>query len=194
MALILAAKRQSAERLARCICQFRPTQAVASAFGAAQALLTCMAPVATVAALGVVFDQRQALAARWQARSVSDQLVVEERESVQSAWPSSGVPPNAAHCARALELERADHCVQHAKWRTQGGAPFSLQFNLETAVGRARVGRDAVRWQGATTRRAHAREEEQRRQRAAARLNRVRSALTQTVRVVVGRDLSIHAV
>ena len=31
---------------------------------------------------------------------------------------------------------------------------------LETAVGRARVGCDAVRWQGATTLRAHAREEE----------------------------------
>ena len=94
-------------------------------------------------------------------------------------------------------------------------------FNLETAVGRARVGRDAARWQGATTLRAHAREAEpghrqscglavpgegpsprlgaackveQRRQRAAAQLNRVRSALPQRVRVAVGRDLSVHAV
>ena len=65
-------------------------------------------------------------------------------------------------------------------------------FNLETAVGRARVARDAVRWQDATTRRAHAREEEQRDPRAAARLSRVRSALTQLLRVVGGRDLSVH--
>jgi hypothetical protein len=42
--------------------------------------------------------------------------------------------------------------------------------------GRARVGCDAVRWQGETTLRARAREEEQRSQRAAARLNRVCSA------------------
>ena len=49
---------------------------------------------------------------------------------------------------------------------------------LETAVGRVRVGCDAVRWQGVTTLRAPAREAEQRRQRAVARLTRVRSALT----------------
>ena len=42
-------------------------------------------------------------------------------------------------------------------------------FNLETAVGRARVGRDAVRRLGATTLRAHAREEEQRHERASQR-------------------------
>ena len=53
-------------------------------------------------------------------------------------------------------------------------------MTLETAVGRARVGRDAVRWQ--------------RGQRAVARLNRVRSAFTQEVRVVVGINLSVHAV
>ena len=49
-------------------------------------------------------------------------------------------------------------------------------------------------WQGATTLRAHAREEEQRGQRAAARLNRVRSALTQPVQVVVRQKSNIHAV
>ena len=38
--------------------------------------------------------------------------------------------------------------------------PGMVPFNLETAVGRVRVGRDAVRWQGATTLRAHARETE----------------------------------
>jgi hypothetical protein len=56
------------------------------------------------------------------------------------------------------------------------------------------VGRDGVRWQGATTLRAHAREEEQRRQRAPVRLNRVRSAVTQKVKVVVGAKARIHAV
>ena len=65
--------------------------------------------------------------------------------------------------------------------------------NLETAVGRARVGRDAVRWQGATTLRAHAREKEQRHQRAAARPNRVRSAVTLRVKLVVGTKVNIHA-
>ena len=67
-------------------------------------------------------------------------------------------------------------------------------MNLQTAVGRARVGRDAARWQGATTLRAHAREEEQRGRRGAARLNRLRSALTQTMRVRVGTNVSVHTV
>ena len=56
------------------------------------------------------------------------------------------------------------------------------------------MGCDAVGWQGATTRRAHARKEEQRSQRAAARLNRVRSALTQSVKVVVEKKVNVHAV
>jgi hypothetical protein len=55
------------------------------------------------------------------------------------------------------------------------------------------VGCDAVCWQGATTvstegaqvRTARARKKEQRRQRTAARLNRVRSALTPSVKVFV---------
>ena len=55
------------------------------------------------------------------------------------------------------------------------------------------MGRDAVRWQDVTTLRAPAREAEQRSQRAVARLNRVRSALTQEVRVVMGTNLSVHA-
>ncbi|MFM8901292.1 MAG: hypothetical protein ACKOF9_15305 [Burkholderiales bacterium] len=49
---------------------------------------------------------------------------------------------------------------------------------LDPVAGRARVGCDSVRWQGETTLRARAREEEQRGQRAAALLNRARSALT----------------
>jgi hypothetical protein len=58
-------------------------------------------------------------------------------------------------------------------------------LNLETAVERARVGRDGVGWQGATTRRACARKKEQRRQQAPAWLNRVRSVLTQQVKCAV---------
>ena len=74
-------------------------------------------------------------------------------------------------------------------------------FNLETAVGRARVGGDAVRWQGVAqacpapclglTLRAAARKEEQRRQRDAALLNRVRSGVTHEVTAGVGRKVCI---
>jgi hypothetical protein len=42
------------------------------------------------------------------------------------------------------------------------------RINLDSAVERARAGRDAACWQGATTLRAVAREEEQRSQRVAA--------------------------
>ena len=65
---------------------------------------------------------------------------------------------------------------------------------LETAVGRARAGRDGVRWQGATTLRAHARKEEQRRPSAAAWLARVCSAITYEVMDIVGGNVCIHAV
>ena len=74
------------------------------------------------------------------------------------------------------------------------GSKKPAMFNLETAVGRARVGGDAVRWQGATTLRAPTRKEEQRRQRDAAPLNRVRSAVTHEVKAGVGRKVCIHAV
>ncbi len=60
--------------------------------------------------------------------------------------------------------------------------------------GRARVGCDAVRRQGATTLRARAREEEQRGRRAAARLNRVRSARYKLDLVLKADKVSIHAV
>ena len=65
---------------------------------------------------------------------------------------------------------------------------------LKTAVGRARVGCDAMCWQGATTRRARARKAEQRRQRTAALPNRVRSAFTQKVMGFVCEILSVHQV
>jgi hypothetical protein len=56
------------------------------------------------------------------------------------------------------------------------------------------VGCDAVRWQGETTLRARAREEEQRRQRAAAQLNRVCSARTKLDLALEAKKVSIHAV
>ena len=67
-------------------------------------------------------------------------------------------------------------------------------LNLETAVGRARVGCAAGRGQGATRLRAHAREEEQRGQRGVARLTRARSAVTQLVKVIVGTNVSVRQV
>ena len=56
------------------------------------------------------------------------------------------------------------------------------------------MGCDAARWLGVTTLRARAREEEQRRQRAAARLNRVRSARYKLDLAVEANKVSIHAV
>jgi len=61
-------------------------------------------------------------------------------------------------------------------------------LKLEPAVGRTRVGRDALRWQCAALLHAPAREDRQRCERAAARLKRVCRALTQRVRVVVRRE------
>lgn len=72
-------------------------------------------------------------------------------------------------------------------------ASSAILFNLETAVGRARVGRHGVGWQGVTTRQADACKEEQRRQHAPGRLNRVRSALTPGVKQFVAAKMSAHA-
>jgi hypothetical protein len=65
---------------------------------------------------------------------------------------------------------------------------------LDSAVGRARVCCDAVRWRGATTQRATARKEKQQCQRAVARRNRVRSALTQMVNWVEATHVSGHRI
>ena len=102
-----------------------------------------------------------------------------------SAGPSVRLPSRAPPLRRVEKLPALPAVATVKQFR---------RVSLEAAVGRARVGRDAVRWQGATTLRAHAREEEQRRQRAAVRLNRVRSALTQAVKEVVGAELDVHAV
>jgi len=63
---------------------------------------------------------------------------------------------------------------------------------LDSAVGRARVGRHGVGWQGATTQLAPASKEKQRRQHAPGRLNRVRSAVTQMVKCVVVKKVNVH--
>ena len=83
---------------------------------------------------------------------------------------------------------------QRLRWRARARPDRATSLNLETAVGRARVGGDAVRWQGATTLRAAARKEEQRRQRDAALLNRARSGVTHEVMARVGRKVCIHTV
>ena len=66
-------------------------------------------------------------------------------------------------------------------------------LNLDPAVGRGRVGRAAVRWQGAPTMWAGAHEEKQRSQRAVAWLNRLCSVLTQMVTACRQRKLNKHA-
>ena len=65
---------------------------------------------------------------------------------------------------------------------------------LKTAAGRARGGRTVALWQGATTRQAHAREAEQRRQRATALRHRVRSPFARKMMGLVCDTLSIHQV
>jgi len=65
---------------------------------------------------------------------------------------------------------------------------------LETAVGRARAGRDGPRWQGANHSDAlRHRADSQRCQCGPAWLDRVRSGLTQEVKYVVASSLSTHA-
>ena len=70
-----------------------------------------------------------------------------------------GAPPAAIDCLSASSLRCTSRITtpRIVRWR------LTVLFNLETAVGRARVSCGAVGWQGATTLRAHAREEEQRR-------------------------------
>ena len=54
------------------------------------------------------------------------------------------------------------------------------------------MGCDGVRWQGETKLRAPARKEEQRRKRVPARLNRVRSAVTLEVTLLVSTKARVH--
>ena len=55
------------------------------------------------------------------------------------------------------------------------------------------MGRHGVRWQGATMLWAYAHEEKQRGQRALGRRNRVCSAVTQVVNLLVGKILNGHS-
>ncbi|MDO9149311.1 MAG: hypothetical protein Q7U52_16930 [Hydrogenophaga sp.] len=71
-------------------------------------------------------------------------------------------------------------------------ADLTLKVNLETAVGRARVGCQAVCWQGATTPLAAASKKEQPGQRTAWRLNRVCSAFTRKVSAAVVKIVHVH--
>ncbi|GAB3493058.1 hypothetical protein GCM10027399_12450 [Curvibacter fontanus] len=84
--------------------------------------------------------------------------------------------------------------LQRQQGKQQQGEPAQQGFHisLEAAVGRARVGRHGVGWEGATTQPASARKEEQRAQHAPGRLHRVRSALSQQVSVFVARKINAH--
>jgi len=105
----------------------------------------------------------------------------------QDQW--SELDAHLAWCDERLAAHAADNeQVQHAS-QLMGVGPVTAsaaiatvgdfkQFNLNPAVERARVGCDAVRWQGAPTKWADAHKEKQRRQRAVAQLNRVGSTVT----------------
>jgi hypothetical protein len=93
-------------------------------------------------------------------------------------------------------FHRNGHKVQGCIKNAGALIPFLNHFWLARIFhrGHARVGCDAVRWQGETTLRAHARKEEQRSQRAAARLARVCSARTKLDLALEAKKVSIHAV
>ena len=95
---------------------------------------------------------------------------------------------------REAVIDIARQCV------TDSALPTAAGFNqraalvtLETAVGRARVGRCGRVWVGATTQLATACKAKQRPQTWLRRLNRVRSAVTQKVSAVVAIKVSVHA-
>jgi IS5 family transposase len=73
-------------------------------------------------------------------------------------------------------------------------APHHKLVTLEAVVGRARQCRDRRARQGARTRRAHARKDEQRRMARRARCWRMRSAVTQKVKVIEAENFNIHAI
>jgi hypothetical protein len=74
-----------------------------------------------------------------------------------------------------------------------GDGAFSQLINLDSAVERTRVGCHGVGWQGVTRQQAPACNDEQRRQRAPGRLNRVCSAVTHLVSLLVVKDVNGHA-
>jgi hypothetical protein len=101
---------------------------------------------------------------------------------------------NSRYCERSAAVVRPNSRSWGDQRRKRRAAMSRVtEIILETAVGRARVGRHGVFWQGATTLRATARKEEQRRQSAPGRLNRVRSVVTQKVNSFVSTEVSVHA-
>jgi 3-methyladenine DNA glycosylase AlkC len=92
--------------------------------------------------------------------------------------------------ARKSQRLVVDYTVHYVK---KSGASSAKVFNLETAVGRARLGRCGRVWVGATTQQATACKASPRPQAWPQRLNRVRSAVTQKVIAVVTPKVGIHA-
>jgi hypothetical protein len=74
----------------------------------------------------------------------------------------------------------------------ESGGVVSQSFNLDSSVGRVRVWVCRVVWQGAMTRVAAPRKEEQRGQTARQARNRARSGLTQLVSVIEGTNACVH--
>ena len=127
------------------------------------------------------FDCGESLVRDDRSQSTADIGKRRPSETTYPTQPFDEIPQQSSSMADLMVADRP-------------AASTSRSFNLDSAVGHARVGCDAVRQQGATTLRAHAREEEQRRWRAVAQLNRACSALTQVVNVIVSTKLSVHAV
>ena len=73
-----------------------------------------------------------------------------------------------------------------------GAKAIGVAIILETSVGRARVCGWRVVWQGATTRRAAPCKEEQHSQAGRQSCNRVRSDLTQPVKLIEGTKSNVH--
>jgi len=117
-------------------------------------------------------------------QGVAERYDVPLDEYADRAFQARAIPALAMGCGVFLQSDIVNQ--QRKGWSAE-------EIILETAVGRVRVGCDQARWQGATTQRADARKEEQHGQRAPARLNRARSAVTHPVMFVVGTHVSTHA-
>ena len=96
----------------------------------------------------------------------------------------------SAHSKRTALFHNAKSIASHAPWasifRRRSSMLSAATATLETAVGHARVRCDGARWQGATTRWAHAHKEEQRSQCAPGLRNRVCSAVASVQNIDVG--------
>jgi hypothetical protein len=84
-------------------------------------------------------------------------------------------------------ISQRDSPDQHRGSSVGVEAPLGLIHRVPQQIG------FNLSWQGATTLRAHARKEEQHRQRTPAQCDRVRSALTHWVNIAVAWNASVHA-